>query len=155
MGRMIMVSCDKCGFFKDRYLYGVNSAYPQVKKHQTALAKSGHYGKQWKELLNNDPELSVNAEYRLYQCPSCYKLVSEYCMDLYKSLEDDGDYFVPDPDEVVYQYKHICPDCKKRMVYIPISQKHWRRGTDNPEELVICPKCGNKGIIAELSGFTD
>ena len=84
MGRMITVECD-CGFFKDDYMYGVNMAYPKVKKHQTALAKSGYYGKQWQEFLNNDPELSVNAEYRLYQCTSCYKLISEYCMDLYRS----------------------------------------------------------------------
>ena len=153
MGRMIMVKCD-CGFFKEDYLYGVNMAYPRVKKHQTALAKSGYYGKQWQELLSNDPELLVNAEYRLYQCSGCNKLISEYCMDLYKSSREDGYYYTPESNEVIYQYKHICPDCKKRMVHIPISQKHFLYGADNFEELVLCPNCGNT-VIAKLSGFTD
>ena len=153
MGRTIMVMCD-CGFFNDDYMYGVNMAYPKVRKHQTALAKSGHYGKKWQQLLNNDSELLVNAEYRLYQCTGCHNLISEYCMDLFKSPRDDGYYYIPEPHEVIYVYKHICPDCKKRMTYIPISEKHFLYGTDNPEELVICPKCGNT-VIARLCGFTD
>lgn len=153
MGRTIMVKCD-CGFFKDDYLYGVNVAYPDVRMHQTALAKAGKYGKLWRELLNNDPELLVNAEYRLYQCTGCRKLISDYCMDLYKSSRDDGCYYTPDPDEVIHQFKHICPDCKKKMVYIPISEKHFIYGIDNEEELVLCPKCGST-VIASLCGFTD
>lgn len=140
MGRMIMVKCD-CGFFKAGYLYGVNTAYPKVKKHQTALAKSGHYGKKWQELLKNDTELRVNAEYRLYQCTGCHKIISEYCMDLYKSTIDDGYYYIPETDEVIYVYKHICPDCKKKMVYIPLSTRNFLPGTEEPEEPVICPKC--------------
>ena len=152
MGRLIIVKCD-CGFCKDDYMYGINSAYPEENKHQIALAKSGHYGKRWQELLLKDPELRVNAEYRLYQCSCCHKLISEHCMDLCKASKDD-DYYIPETNEVLYEYKHICPDCKKKMVYIPISQEHCLTGTDNPEELVFCPKCGNT-VIASLCGYTD
>lgn len=153
MGRMILVKCD-CGYCEDDFLYGVNFAYCEVKKHQTKLAKSGHYGKHWQELLNNDSELLVNAELRLYQCSGCHKLMSEYCMDLYKSPHDDGYYYTPCQDEVIYTFKHICPDCSKKMVLIPLSTKHFLYGDDNPEELVFCPECGNI-VIASFCGFTD
>ncbi len=153
MGRLVMVEC-KCGYFNDEYMYGVNMAYPRVKKHHTALAKSGRYGNKWKELLQNDPELLVNAEYRLYQCTGCHKIVSRHCMDLYKSSKDDGCYYTPEANEVIYEYKHICPDCKKRMVYIPLSEMNCLSGIDNPEETVYCPKCGDMAI-ASFCGFTD
>ena len=145
MGRLVMIKCD-CGYEYDNYSYGINSSYPEIQKHQTALVKSGHYGKYWRELLNNDPELLVNAEYRLYQCTCCHKLISEYCMDLYKSSEDDY-YYTPNQNEIIYQYKHICPTCKKRMEMIPLSENDYKSFPEQKEELVICPKCGNIATI--------
>ena len=82
MGRMVLVKCN-CGYCDERFRFGVNWSYREVKKHQTALAKSGRYGMEWKNLLASDPELLVDAELHLYQCPRCYQLFSEYRMDLY------------------------------------------------------------------------
>ena len=148
-----MVKCD-CGYEYDRYHYGVNTAYPKVQKHQTALAKSGHYGKQWKELLINDPELLVNAEYRLYQCTGCHSIYDEYCLDLYKSKHSNLPYYTPIDEEVVYHYKHICPNCKKRMELIPLSDENYFFTIVHEEEPVICPKCGDVAIV-RFCGFTD
>ena len=148
-----MVKCDCC-FEYDRYHYGVTGSYPEVKKHHTALMKSGRYGTMWKDLLNGDAELHVNAELRLYQCPCCHQIYDEFCLDLYKSIHEDDSYYVPTDDEIVHQYKHICKNCMKKMTYIPISQKHCNIGIDNPEELVICPKCGGVAV-ARFCGFTD
>lgn len=148
-----MVKCD-CGYFKDDFLFGINTSYPKIKKHQTACAKSGHYGIKWKNLLASDPDLLVDAELHLYQCPRCHQLFSEYRMDLYRSIHDDGFYYVPSEDEILYHYKHLCPNCAKQMTRIPLSQQHGLVGIDNSEELVLCPKCGNI-TIACFSGFTD
>lgn len=142
MGLLLRVKCD-CGYYRNNFKYGANMAYPRVRMYQTELAKSGRYGKQWKELLNNDSELFVNAQYRLYQCPSCHKLVSKYCMDLYKPSKEDRAYYTPAPDEVIHQYKHICPNCKKIMVCIPY-----------PDQPVFCPKCG-KTVITSIFAYTD
>lgn len=151
MGRLVMVKCD-CGYVCERFRYGVNSAYEEVKKHQTALAKSGRYGKQWKELLDSDSELRVNAEYKIYQCPCCHQICSEHCMDLYKPGKYDGGYYTATSEEVVYHYKHLCPDCKKKMTEIPLSLD--RYGNVSEEEPVICPECGDVAI-ASFCGFTD
>ena len=151
MGRLVMIRCD-CGYEYQGYRCGVNCAYPEVKKHQTALVKSGHYGKQWKELLNNDPELNVNAEYRLYQCPNCHNIYDEFCLDLYKSEHDDHHYYTPTEEETLYHYKHICPECKKRMDMIPLYEvDYW--GADKREEPAYCPKCGDVAIVRFCGHF--
>ena len=153
MGRMVLVKCN-CGYCDERFRFGVNWSYREVKKHQTALARSGRYGMEWKNLLASDPELLVDVELHLYQCPRCHQLFSEYRMDLYKSLHDDGFYYVPSEEEILYHYKHLCPNCKKLMTRIPLSQQHGLVGINNSEELVICPKCGDTAI-AEFCGWTD
>lgn len=152
MGRLILVKCN-CGFLCDTYRFGINWSYSDVVKHQTALVRSGKYGDLWKRLLEDDPELLVDVEIHLYQCPKCLQLISEYRMDLYKSKKNCC-YYVPTDEERVYHYKHLCPDCEKLMKRIPFSQKNFRVGEDNSEELVNCPRCGEI-VIAEFCGFTD
>ena len=65
---MVLVKCD-CGYCDESFSFGINWSYREVKKHQTALARSGRYGIEWKNLLTSDPELLVDAELHLYQCP--------------------------------------------------------------------------------------
>lgn len=147
-----MLKCD-CGYEYDRFRYGVNSSYHKSKTHQTALVRSGKYGKQWQKLLTSDPSLSVNAEMLLYQCKKCHKITNEYSLDLYKTEYNQHDYYNPTHDEVIYTYKHICPDCKGKMEQIPLTDKG---GDDfrNEELPVICPKCGNTAKI-KFCGYTD
>ncbi len=151
MGRLVIVKCD-CGYVYDRFYYGINMAYEEVKKHQTALAKSGRYGKRWKELLDSDSELRVDAEYKIYQCPCCHQIYIEHCMDLYKPVNYDGCYYTPTSEEILYHYKHLCTDCKKKMIVIPLFLDKYGHGSI--EEPVICPECGDIAI-ASFCGFTD
>ena len=154
MGRLVMLKCD-CGYEYDRYHYGVNTGYEEVRKHQTALVRSGKYGKKWKELLASDPELRVDAEILLYQCPRCHKIYDEYAIDLYRSEKGSRSrYYTPEPDEVIYNYTHLCPDCKKRMEKIWLERSEYTTILDEKEEPVICPKCGDVAI-AKLCGWTD
>ena len=141
-----MIKCD-CGYEYDRYSYGANSSYPEVRKHQTALAKPGKYGKYWKELLTSDSELKVNARLKIYQCPNCHKIYDEFCLDLYKTKHDDRYFYTPTEEETLYHYKHICPECKKKMELIPLSEKEYKDFFNQKEEFVICPKCGNIAIV--------
>jgi predicted RNA-binding Zn-ribbon protein involved in translation (DUF1610 family) len=117
------------------------------------LAKSGKYGKLWKSLLDSDPELLVDAGYQLFQCPGCHKIISEYCMDLYKSVRDTFGFYTPSPEEVLYEYKHICPDCQKKMTKITLVPEYSQYADPNPEELVICPQCGDVAIASFCGHF--
>lgn len=148
MGRFVMIKCS-CGFVCNRYLMGVTMGYPEVQKHQAALIRFGKYGKAWKDLMISDPQLIVDAEWALYQCPFCYQVQNEYCLDLYKSVHNDESYYyTPIPDEVVFSYKHLCQNCGKKMEQISFDRSR------EEEQPVICPKCG-KAAIARFCGFID
>ncbi|MGN1403960.1 MAG: hypothetical protein ACI4XB_06555 [Ruminococcus sp.] len=149
MGRMVMVKCN-CGFVKDDYKYGFTAAYSELQKHLTALVKSGQYGNMWRDLLASDRTLLVDAAWAVYQCPRCHQIYDECSLDLYKA---DRNFFAPDPEEVIYHYKHICPECQKKMERILLYQNR-NCIYEKPEELVICPKCGDIAIVS-FCGFID
>lgn len=152
MGRLVMVQCD-CGFMYDRYHWGIGWACYDIKEHQTNLVRDGEYGAEWKRLLLSDKELQVDINYHLYQCPSCHGIYDEYSLDLIKPVHKDFLYFYS-PEEVVHQFKHLCPECKKKMEQIHLYMGRFDSSKDHPEEPVICPKCG-KAAIASLGGFFD
>ncbi len=152
MGRTVMVKCD-CGFMYEHYRLGSNSAYEEIKNHQTILVKNGKYGAEWKQLLLSDKELQVDINYHLYQCPCCHQIYNEYSLDLVKPVEKDFHYFYS-PKEIVYQFKHLCPVCKKKMNHIDLYCDRFDSSIGNLEEPVICPECG-KIAIASFCGWSD
>ncbi len=146
MGRLVMVKC-RCGFIKDDYRYGFTAGYSETQKHLTALVRSGRYGNVWKERLASDDELLVDAAWAIYQCTCCQRIYDEYSLDLYKSGQK---YYAPSPEDVIYQYRHFCPKCQKRMERIELGGNK----SDKPEKSVICPKCGDIATIS-FCGFMD
>ena len=146
MGRLVMVKCD-CGFVNDNYRYGCTSGYSESQKHLTALVRLGRYGMVWKERLASDNELLVDATWALYQCTHCQQIYDEYSLDLYKSGQK---YHAPVPEDIIYQYKHICPQCRARMERIMLCNDK----SSGSRQSVICPRCG--GIaMACFCGFID
>jgi hypothetical protein len=148
MGRLILVKCD-CGFIKSDYKYGCTVGYSNVQKHLTALVKSGHYGELWRGLVHSDPELLIDASWAIYQCADCHQIFDEFALDLYKKAKSC---YAPNPDEVLHRYKHLCPNCKKKMERIPLYLSD--NVFEKQEELVICPKCGDIAI-ATFCGYID
>ena len=146
MGRLVMVKCD-CGFVKEDYRYGYTAGYSETQKHLTALVRAGRYGNVWKERLASDDELLVDAAWAIYQCTCCQRIYDEYSLDLYKSGQK---YFAPSPDDVIYQYKHICPECQKRMERISLCDNE----SGKSQQSVICPMCGGIAAIS-FCGFMD
>ena len=146
MGRLVMIKCD-CGFVKSDYRYGCTAGYSESRKHLTALVRCGRYGKAWKERLASDNELLVDATWALYQCRRCRQIYNEYSLDLYKSEQKR---YAPDPDDVIYHFKHICPECQARMDRISLCSSE----CGNPQQSVICPKCGKIAAVS-FCGFID
>lgn len=117
------------------------------------LIKAGQFGIQWKELLLSDPDLDVDAEYLLYQCPCCHNIVDKTSLDLYKPNGNVHEYFTPDSKDVLYRFKHICPKCRKKMELVPMPKED-KHGEMEEPEVVICPVCGNVATV-EFAGWFD
>lgn len=162
MGSGISLKC-KCGK-KEELHFGVGMMYPRVYRETLESAKAGEFGERWKELVESEEFMAIDAARYLFFCEECGHWEMAYGFDLYKpkdaekirhtdygikTVEEWGDVpYVTGPqlerDYIfVEEYQHLCPQCNVKMYK-----------TEDQQDAVIkklaCKDCGE---ILMRNGF--
>lgn len=145
MGRLCMCKCS-CGYEEDFHI-GAGFMYEEVGKRLLNESLYGKHGALWRDILKENPSYIVDVDRSMFQCPNCDNLTNEYNLDIYDSTIVKK-HICLKKDEILYEYKHICNKCQKRMVKI-----FWYRN-ENESIKIKCPKCHSETDLF-LSGFWD
>ena len=140
MGNGIIYKCSKCG---KRYKasWGIGMMFPEQYIKLMKKAKRGGFGKEYKVLLNNDPQMVIDAGECVYCCRVCRAWKVEPDLSLYQPKEGfdfliHQDYVLRNDLKKYYRsYKHFshkCPKCKSRM----------HRASKHEIQTLPCPYCG-------------
>ena len=150
MGLGYSFKCSKCSK-KYEILPGIGMLFPQVYEDTVAKLKNGRFGKAWKELYENTENVAIDAEKRVYLCPSCGYWKNEPGLSLYVADNKRAISDVKNGCPVFYgedslpammgnmpqyhllkEYEHKCKKCGGKM-----------KAVDDDEMLTLsCPKCG-------------
>lgn len=82
MGDGISLKC-KCGK-KESLHFGVGMMYQQIFREVLENAKDGDLGETWKELVQSEEFIAIDASRYLFYCEECGHWEMEYGYDLYK-----------------------------------------------------------------------
>ena len=120
--------------------------------------RAGKYGTKWQRLVEEEPEVAVNAELAFYVCGACGNWANEPDLSLYRPGEKTKDWPYPGKTEKgdivassedlkqyfdrIRSYPHLCSRCGKRM------RKQKLTGIRS----IPCPNCGAT-ISWEQMGF--
>lgn len=149
--RFVCKKCD-CLYFAS---YGIGMMYPQAYRKLLEEIENGKYGKEWQQLLKDNPYAAVNAEIIVYICKECGHWETGQDITLYapnnpdsipkkqygiKTIEEWG--YVPyvtasdlkEEYHVLKHYYHKCSKCGKRM----------HKASDDEIQHLPCPKCGTE-----------
>ena len=125
--------------------------FPEGYEDTIAKLKNGRFGKAWKELYENTENVAIDAEKRVYLCPSCGYWKNEPGLSLYVADNKRAISDVKNSCPVFYgedslpamtgnmpqyhllkEYEHKCKKCGGIM-----------KAADDDEMLTLsCPKCG-------------
>ena len=121
MGSGSIFHCKKCG---EAYSFkiGVGFLYYMVKQDLLKDIKDGKYGKAYKTIVDENPDIDINGHRRIYKCPQCVHWEEKY--DLTLSVKD----------KVIKKYSYKCPKCNVNMKVF--HRKNW--------ETFPCPYCGEE-----------
>ena len=127
MGRIFKANCCSCDW-EERFFCGQGWSDCGNNERYYKKVIHGEYGQSIKDYLSKNPTLSVDTSRAIYQCPGCLFITEEEAVDLISSFT-----FSPTDNDIVYQHKHMCPHCDKRMIKIAIKE--------NETSMIRCPKC--------------
>lgn len=141
MGMGYELQCARCGHTED-ILCGSGMSYPTVYQETLERARSGAYGLEWRQLLEGDDRLVIDAEQVVYLCPGCGSFKVEPKLTIYTPVNDEvkpHEHFWPASEDAenykAYKaYPHRCDVCGTRM----------RQVKDNEitDGVLPCPECG-------------
>lgn len=142
MGSGTVYKCKKCGH-EFNVLTGIGMLYPHVCNETKEKIRKGKYGKEWKTLLNENPDCIVNCERELLICEDCGTPKTEKNLSLYlprKRAKTNPYAFGEELEKkhtLLAAYPHRCKKCggsckAVRQEIFPSSLK--------------CPKCGEKMV---------
>lgn len=124
MGEGYSCKCT-CGYRKDFYLGGGFGYWNEQKKLNKRI-RAGKYGEKLKRVLEEKPKGVFSAELRLYRCPGCDDLLTDYSMGFYEynpeldqfgSGGKDFTYWMADREgwRLTRRVYHICKKCGSRL----------------------------------------
>ena len=154
MGNGFSYKCCKCGKEYQGFL-GVGMLFPTVYQELIDSIKNGEYGSEWKDLIESEENVAVDAVKHVYCCSKCNAWKVEYGLSLYHPLTDSAledvrrgfvivgaDSGMPllesvkfsDNYKLIRHYRHKCDNCGS------ITHKASNKEINN----LHCPYCGGE-----------
>ena len=140
MGNGICYKCRICGK-KYEASWGIGMMFPEQYAKIMKKAKQGGFGEEYKKLINNNPNVAIDAEEYVYCCRSCKIWKVEPGLALYRPNSGCKTIIAQDyvtPDELKRHYRswrhisHKCTKCGERM----------HRANEYEIKTLPCPYCG-------------
>lgn len=138
MGLTTTYTCTRCGKSIDVVL-GVGMMYPNLCKRVKEDARSGKLGKKLQKVVMQHPEGHMDCETIVYVCDcGAWKTAArnDYYIVHNQAFDEDDNYssWTEIGGTVLYETKHLCPKCRRKMHPLP----------EEKLEQLTCPDCGGK-----------